>query len=555
MRRRDIPGKTFKDPNRTYGDSTHILPADVKPPSAPELEAQVLGAIMMDNTGLEAVISQFKDADVKQLFYLRQHQMIAEVMEYLNETGTPIDEITVFEELKKRNQVEEIGGAIYLSKLSQNVSSNANLEYHMKILFEKKMLREMIVASHQTAQASYEGNLDTFKILEDAMEKFSKILPERFGIKTPSLKDVSYGVMNKFTQLVDNDGKTQYSLGYKVFDELLHGSLPNKVTLMAARSGQGKTTVATNIARNIAMKNRKSLYFALEDDGPALIHKIWAIEAQVNPAIFEYFAGNPNMPSDAAAKNRIIEGIKALNDRSILDIGKYQLPEDYQIANSTDIVNKILAGMNRANEYIGNIFVEDYASVPGKIRKKRYPDREEMMETVFRLKRGNPDLELVIIDNLQGYKTLIEYQKKENIIKDIMQDAKYAYAKTNSVHVLMLAQLKLDVEHPRNNPWRIPTSTLDLQDIENSNIEGVVDNVIYLYRPEAYFADKSSVPDSKKSGNESTFDPEGKMFIIPVKLRSEDIKKQKNKLGINEFAKYMMNFDRFTATLSEYKKE
>ena len=76
-----------------------------------------------------------------QSFYLKEHRLIFETMQSLFEAGEPIDTVTVYEELKKRNQVEEVGGAVYLSKMSQNISSAANVQYHAKIVLEKEILR------------------------------------------------------------------------------------------------------------------------------------------------------------------------------------------------------------------------------------------------------------------------------------------------------------------------------------------------------------------------------------------------------------------------------
>ena len=122
---------------RTNNTNTQIIPADVKPPSAPEIEAAVLGAMLIEKEAVPKAIEMLTNES----FYLRQHQMIFEAMISLFESKEPIDTVTLYEELKKRNQVEEVGGAVYLSKLSQNISSAANVEFHAKIIIEKQILR------------------------------------------------------------------------------------------------------------------------------------------------------------------------------------------------------------------------------------------------------------------------------------------------------------------------------------------------------------------------------------------------------------------------------
>ena len=77
--------------------------------------------------------------------------------------------------MKKREQIDEVGGAVYLSQLSQNISSAANIEYHAKIILEKQILRGLITSSHEIAKAAYEGTNDAFDILDKAERKIFEI--------------------------------------------------------------------------------------------------------------------------------------------------------------------------------------------------------------------------------------------------------------------------------------------------------------------------------------------------------------------------------------------
>ena len=144
-----------------------IIPADVKPPSAPEIEASVLGAMMIEKEAVPKAIELLKPES----FYLKSHSLIFEAMLSLFESDEPIDTVTLYEELKKREQLDEVGGAIYLSNLSQNISSAANIDYHAKIIIEKQILRGLITSSHDIARAAYEGTNDAFDILDDAERK------------------------------------------------------------------------------------------------------------------------------------------------------------------------------------------------------------------------------------------------------------------------------------------------------------------------------------------------------------------------------------------------
>ena len=125
---------------KTNTTPTQLIPVSqsgIKPPAAPEIEAAILGAMMIEKEAIPKAIELL----TPQSFYLKEHRLIFEAMQSLFEAGEPIDTVTVYEELKKRNQVEEVGGAVYLSKMSQNISSAANVQYHAKIVLEKEILR------------------------------------------------------------------------------------------------------------------------------------------------------------------------------------------------------------------------------------------------------------------------------------------------------------------------------------------------------------------------------------------------------------------------------
>src|SRR3990170_3148882 len=156
---------------RTNNVTTQVIPADVKPPAAPEIEAAILGAMMIEKEAVPKAIELL----TPQSFYLREHRLIFEAMQSLFETGEPLDTVTVYEELKKRNQVEEIGGAVYLSKMSQNISSAANVQYHAKIVLEKEILRGLISSAHEIASSAYSGNEDAFDLLDEAERKIFAI--------------------------------------------------------------------------------------------------------------------------------------------------------------------------------------------------------------------------------------------------------------------------------------------------------------------------------------------------------------------------------------------
>ena len=128
-----------------------IVPADVKPPAVPEIEAAVLGAMLIE----KEAVPQALELLTSDSFYLKEHKLIFEAMRYLFEASEPIDTVTLYNELKKREQIDDVGGVVYISKLSQNISSAANIEYHAKIILEKEILRGLITSAHDIAHSAY----------------------------------------------------------------------------------------------------------------------------------------------------------------------------------------------------------------------------------------------------------------------------------------------------------------------------------------------------------------------------------------------------------------
>ena len=119
--------KTKKTNNNGFDNPNS---GDVKPPAAPEIEASVLGAMMIEKEAVAKAMEML----IPDSFYVKAHRLIFEAMISLFDSDEPIDTVTLYEELKKRGHLEEAGGAVYLSKLSQNIPSAANIEYHAKII-------------------------------------------------------------------------------------------------------------------------------------------------------------------------------------------------------------------------------------------------------------------------------------------------------------------------------------------------------------------------------------------------------------------------------------
>jgi replicative DNA helicase len=220
-------------------------------PQAPDIEAAVLGAIMIEKTAMD-------DANgilTPETFYVKEHRIIFESMKALYSAGQPIDTVTMYEDLKRRNLIEEIGGAVYLSRLSQNISSAANVEWHCNILLEKWMLRKILSMSEEFLQRSVEGQEDAFDILQQVSEKVYEI-----ENNVASSATAARSLWDEYPRLVEqiNDkytGKIKPGFMCPSFPTLNHatGGIMNDLIVIYGEEKQGKTTLTEAMALDFAL--------------------------------------------------------------------------------------------------------------------------------------------------------------------------------------------------------------------------------------------------------------------------------------------------------------
>ncbi|HTD92843.1 MAG TPA: DnaB-like helicase N-terminal domain-containing protein, partial [Chitinophagaceae bacterium] len=141
------------------------------PPQAKDLEEAVLGAIMLEKTAFDTVIEILKP----ECFYVEAHQKIFRSMQSLANKSQPIDILTVAEELRFKEELEMIGGAYYVTKLTNSVVSAANIGAHSRIILQKFIQRELIRISGEIIGDAYEDSTDVFDLLDDAESKLFEI--------------------------------------------------------------------------------------------------------------------------------------------------------------------------------------------------------------------------------------------------------------------------------------------------------------------------------------------------------------------------------------------
>ena len=156
------------------------------PPQALDLEEAVLGALMIEKDALTAVVDILKP----EVFYKESHQIIFSVIRTLFQRTEPTDILTVTAELRKQGKLEMVGGAYYITELTNRVASTANIEFHARIISQKFIQRELIKISSEVIQQAYEDTTDVFDLLDQAEKKLFDVTENNLKRGSESLSDL-----------------------------------------------------------------------------------------------------------------------------------------------------------------------------------------------------------------------------------------------------------------------------------------------------------------------------------------------------------------------------
>lgn len=393
-----------------------------QPPQAVDVERAVLGAIMLDRNALDKVAAAVQP----ECFYDKRNQIIYEAMISLYESNEPIDSVSLYEELKKSNKIESTGGPVYISKLAQDISSAANVEYHSKVVLEKWILRKLISSSMEIATNAYKGNEDVFDLLDSAETKIFEITEA--GLKE-SYKSMDRAVREAIEHIeaIHSKNISSFSVptGFFALDDILGGFQKSDLIIVAARPSMGKTAFALSAARNAAVDDKVPIaVFSLEMATIQLVTRLICAEARIN----------------------------AHSVRT----GKFKAEDGPRISRTAHKLSQ------------APIFIDD---TPGQTVL-------EIRAKARRLK-AEKNIGLIIIDYLQLMSSSTRMDSREREISTISRSLK-ALAKELNVPVIALSQLNRAVETRSDKRPQLS----DLR--ESGSIEQDADVVIFLNRPEYY---------------------------------------------------------------------
>ncbi len=265
------------------GVSGSALPVDPDlgklPPQAVELEEAVLGAIMLERDAILAVL----DLLTPESFYKDEHRKIYAAIQQLASEQKPVDLLTVKEELKKRGELEEVGGAYYLSNLTARVVSAAHVEFHARIIAQKFIQRELIRVSSEIQRRSYDESIDVDELLNFSEQELFQIAEGYIKKETQKINTL----VHKAIEQIQEAGKREDSLsgvpsGFTKLDRLTSGWQPSDLVIIAARPSMGKTAFALSMARNIAIEHEKPVaIFSLEMSSLQLVNRLIVAETEL----------------------------------------------------------------------------------------------------------------------------------------------------------------------------------------------------------------------------------------------------------------------------------
>ncbi|WP_125714931.1 replicative DNA helicase [Companilactobacillus kedongensis] len=423
------------------------------PPNDKDAEQAVLGAVFLSQYALVEAMEYVEAED----FYQHANQLVFQAMVNLNDQESPVDVVTVQNELDRLNQVEDIGGVSYLADLANAVPTAANTSYYARIVKNKAVLRRLINAGTTIVSRSFEESDDLDTIIDQSEKDIMEVSENRNHQGFRRISDVVKSSFNEIDKLYGEDTDvTGLSTGYKDLDNLTTGLHKDELIILAARPGVGKTAFALNLAQNAATKDQATVaIFSLEMGAEQLVNRMICSEGSI--------------------------------DANSLRTG--QLDE-----NQWNSLVVAMGSLSRTNVYIDDTPGVKMAEIRSKCR---------------RLLKESGKLDLVIIDYLQ----LIEGTGQENRQQEVSVISRNLKKLAKELHVpiIALSQLSRGVEQRQD---KRPM----LSDIrESGSIEQDADIVAFLYRDD-YYRDEDGDDNSEPQDQEDQ--DVGEVEVIVSKNRS-----------------------------------
>lgn len=404
-------------------------------PQAVDFEAAVIGACLIEQDAFGRIVDILKPES----FYDSRHQKIFRAIHSLAIEDKPVDILTVTEYLRSHGQLEEVGGAFYVSDLSLKVNSSAHIEHHAKVVAEKSMARQLITYASNTLRNAFDEGQDINELMQQAegalFELTKSNMKKDFTQIDPVIKE-AYDLLYKAA--ANETGLSGLPSGFHELDKMTNGWQKSDLIIIAARPAMGKTAFVLSMAKNIAVNMGKPVaVFSLEMSNVQLVNRLIVNTCQIT--------------GDKIKSGKLAE---------------------YEWAQLDSNINSL---------YGAPLYIDDTPSL----------SVFELRSKARRLVREHA-VEAIIIDYLQLMNASgMSYGSRQEEVSTISRSLK-GLAKELNIPIIALSQLNRSVENRINANASADNPAMDshrpqLSDLRESGaIEQDADMVLFIHRPEYY---------------------------------------------------------------------
>lgn len=237
-------------------------------PQVPELEEVVLGAILLESESFDLVNAFLK----WQHFYKHEHAIVYRIIQSLAEKNSPINILTVSQQLKVTGELEMVGGSYFVSSLTNRIASAANIEYDARVIVEKYLLRRQIEIGQSLINRAYEPSADPFKIMDYGSNELSQLLDGLETKKAKSVEQLKDEVISECEDALISNKSSGIPISIKGLQNLTNGWQPGLI-IYAARPSMGKTAGALEFGIHPAKLNIPVLMFSQETSATKLVSR------------------------------------------------------------------------------------------------------------------------------------------------------------------------------------------------------------------------------------------------------------------------------------------
>jgi len=394
-------------------------------PSNLEAEEAVLGSLLIDPDGILKISSFLQTQD----FYREKNGWIYQAARDLHERREPVDFVTLCNELSSRDQLDELGGAAFITSLINAVPTAVHIEHYAHIVERTALLRRLISAAGSIAAMAYKGSEDTDHVVDEAEKLIFGVSERRIQKDLVPIKLVMKDVIDRIEYLQQHqDGLLGVPTGFSDLDALLGGLQKSDLIIVAGRPGMGKSSLALNVALHAAARHGlHTAVFSLEMSVEQLVQRLLSSETGIDSQTLRMGT------FDVAAWPRLVEAGQVLSEAPI--------------------------------------YIDDTAAItPLQIRAK-----------ARRLASEHP-VDLVIVDYLQLMHSSMRFENRVQEISYISRQLK-SLARELELPLIAISQLSRAVEARQDKRPLLS----DLR--ESGALEQDADIVMFVYRDDAYYTE------------------------------------------------------------------